>query len=97
MRYIVLLPFLIFASNANSNGLDTEQFVSDGAFILFNSACLHLYPRGEEFDLWVKDNNFIEVPSNQLQGLIGVSGGKGYSVNIMGVKYLLIAQNDNLC
>lgn len=99
MRYIAstLVFFLFLGSAGADDSADPESFIANGAVALFGEGCLEYYPKPREFETWVARNKFEIVPAEYVGGLIKEFGGKAYSVNNHGVRYLLIAEPSNLC
>jgi hypothetical protein len=69
----------------------------NGAVALFGEGCLKYYPKPSEFETWVARNKFEMIPAEYVGSPIKEFGGKAYSVNNHGVRYLLIAEPSNLC
>jgi len=90
---ILLLPFI----SVSSKEFDSEMFIADGAVKVFSTACLKYYPDPKQFSQWVINNKFELISDKFSKGLIHETGGKAYSINNGGVRYVLVAEPSNLC
>jgi hypothetical protein len=91
------LIFFLAASQATAEEFSAEKYIADGAAMLFWNACVKFYPNPKGFEEWISGNLFDEVPEAQAGGFIRERGGRAYSVNNNGVRYLLVVEPSNLC
>jgi len=91
------LILLSTTPHASAAEFSADKYVADGAAMLFWNACVKFYPDTKEFEKWIDGNSFDELTDAQASGLIRERGGKAYSVNNNGVRYLLVAEPSNLC
>lgn len=98
MRYLIAIYILWTVSMlAKAEDLGPDTYVAEGAVMLFWNACVKFYPDRTAFDSWVNGNSFDVVPEDMVAGLVREPGGKAYSVNNNGVRYLLVVQAKDLC
>jgi len=93
--YLVLLCSVLPAAHARD--FDPEKFIADGAVLLFATGCVKYYSDPEQFSAWIEKNTFDPIPAKHISGLIKEAGGKAWSVNNNGVRYVLAAEAGNLC
>tara|TARA_B100000809_G_C14785352_1_gene404527 strand:- start:20 stop:517 length:498 start_codon:yes stop_codon:yes gene_type:complete len=68
-----------------------------GAVMMFVMGCMQAYNSPSEFETFIENAKFPELPNNVANKLIREDGGKAYAVNFKGFKYILVAEQNNLC
>lgn len=97
--HLILASLILWATatQAAAEELDVEKYIADGAVMLFWNACVKFYPDPKKFEEWIGSNSFDVVPKEQVGRPIREKGGKIYSVNNNGVRYLLAVEPENRC
>ena len=99
MKTLSLTLLLLYSliPSAHARDFDAEKFIADGAVLLFATGCVKYYSDPQQFSAWIEKNTFDPIPAEHVSGLVREKGGKAWSVNNNGVRYVLAAEPGNLC
>jgi len=76
---------------------DADKYKTKGGVTLFWEACVHQYPDRENFAAWIKLSGFKEFAPDAAAGIAKEPGGRAWVIDNAGVRYLLVAEESNLC
>ena len=97
MRHTLLLVILSLTSTfATAKTADADKFRTKGAVALFWEACVHQYPDRVKFTDWMQVTPFKEFSREAAAGLVD-DGGRAWAIDNGPVRYLLAAEDSNLC
>lgn len=96
VKFIILIITLLFGAAIKTQAADVKN-EGEGAIMIFAMACLKAYTSPPEFEKFIDQAKFPEIPRNVAGKLIREEGGKAYAIKFNDYHYVLSAEKDNLC